>query len=97
MHENERQSVRYCKELESWVIAHKLGAKTALTESERHRGPQRVEATYRPTCRSSARNCRTFSLYDDLKHGPAGRDGREVQTLGAAYAPRRLVFAPRQA
>ncbi|UVF80659.1 FAD-dependent oxidoreductase [Gordonia mangrovi] len=36
-------------------------------------------------------------LYESLRSGPANANGREVHILGDAYAPRRLVFATRQA
>ncbi len=36
-------------------------------------------------------------LYESLKSGPANANGREAHILGDAYAPRRLVFATRQA
>lgn len=37
------------------------------------------------------------ALYESLKNGPAATGGREIHILGDAYAPRRLVFATRQA
>ncbi|MGI1847081.1 FAD-dependent oxidoreductase [Rhodococcus sp. SJ] len=36
-------------------------------------------------------------LYESIKDGPAAEGEREVHILGDAYAPRRLVFATRQA
>lgn len=36
-------------------------------------------------------------LYESIKDGPAAEGDREVHILGDAYAPRRLVFATRQA
>lgn len=40
---------------------------------------------------------RDADLYESLEDGPAAEGEREVHILGDAYAPRRLVFATRQA